>query len=226
MKIFQLLVLSSLIIAVLAGCEKAKETNEASTDVFVKAIKNNQGVIVYAVGHQVISQNGMKSVSVKSMDAITTQLIQSDGLNNLFLYEPVEADYVTTLPVAGNYTYSVTFKDEEKISYSNTLSTSVLAPPNITSLVKSANGDSVYISWDAISGAHAYQLNVKKGTMPVYFGSPLTGQVLKIGIPTSAYTSYGNGIGNYTFALSGLLYETTALNYLQAISTSTKDITL
>ena len=132
--------------------------------------------------------------------------------------------------MVGAYTYAVKYKDGEELSYTNSLSSTTLAPAHITSLTKSANGDSVYIYWDAIATTNAYQLNVIKGTTQVLYqpafadASVPQKPSLRYGFPVSVLNS--NGAGTFTFIINGLLFETTDYIYLQAVSVATKDITL
>jgi hypothetical protein len=230
MKKVHVIALGALIVIGLSGCEKIKVQNEASADVFVKAIKNAQGTTVYTSIHSVFSYNKMTSVSVKSPGGTAMQLINFDNSGNSFYNEPATSDYLPTPPMTGNYTYTVIFDDGEEKTYTNSLSSSVLATANITSLAKTANGDSVYIKWDAIPGTHAYQLKVMKGTTQIYYqpafadGSVPLKPNLRLGFLTSNLNSSGSG--TYTFDLSGLLFESTAYDYLQSISSSSKDIEL
>lgn len=230
MKNLQVIALGALIILGLSGCEKLKVQNDASADVFVKAIIDDQGTTVYALIHSVFSYNLMASVSVKSPDGSTMQLTDFEDSGNSFYNEPDETDYLTTPPEAGTYTYTVKFDDGEEKTFTNSLSASLLAPANITSLAKSANGDSVYIKWDAIINTHAYQLKIMNGATQVFYqpafadnSVPLKTS-LKLGFLLNNLTA--SGLGTYTFELSGLLFETTAYDYIQAISTSKKDIGL
>lgn len=230
MRKLHLLAIVALIMTGLSGCEKATVQNEATGDVFIKSIKNTAGVTVYTAIHSVFSYNKMTSVSVKTPDSTTIQLKNYENGGNSFYNEPVDADYLATLPTAGPYVYSVTFSNDEAKTYTNTLASASLLPAVITSLAKTANGDSIYISWNAIANTQAYQLKVMKGTVMAYFqGAFQDGSVplkanLRLGIPSTAFSN--TGAGTYTFELSGLLFETSAYDYIQAISTATKDIAL
>jgi hypothetical protein len=230
MKKAHLLTLIALIMLGLSGCEKAKVANEATADVYVKAIKNAQGVTVYAAIHSVFSYNVMKSVGVTSPGGATLQLTNYENGGNSFFNEPAVTEYSTTPPTAGAYTYLVKFNDGEEITYTNSLQSSAILPANITSLVKTTAGDSVYVAWDAIAGTHGYQLKVMNGTTQVYYSDPFSDPSsplkanLRLGFPLSKLTS--NITGTYTFYVTGLLYETTAYVYIQAISISQKDIAL
>ena len=230
MKKLQLVAFVALIMLGLSGCEKVKVENQASVDVFVKAIKNAQGVTVYTPVHSVFSYNKMSTVSVTSPSGSTTQLINFENGGNSFFNEPAVSDYLTTTPTVGSYSYIVKFDDGEEKTYTNALASTVLLPATITSLAKSAGGDSVYIKWDAITSTHAYQLKIMKGTTQIFYqpafvdGSVPLKTNLKLGFLLNTLTA--SGPGTYTFELSGLLFESTAYEYIQAISTATKDIAL
>ncbi len=231
MRILHLISLTALVILSFSGCEKAKVTNQATADVFVKSIKNAQGATVYAVIHSVFSYNVMKSVSVTSPDGTTKQLTNYENGGNSFFNEPAVTDYSVTAPLAGTYTYLAKFNDGEEITYTNALSAATILPANITLLAKSATADSVYIKWDAIASAHAYQLKVMKGTTQVYYqpafvdaSVPLKPN-LRLGFRVSNLTSNA-GSGTFDFELTGLLFESTTYDYLQAISSSIQRIVL
>ena len=241
MKKLHIIIFIGFILYGLAGCEKATIVDQATADAFIQSIKNpnDTSKIVFALVHSVFSYNLMTSVSVQapvsaaSPDSITTNLINYDNMGNSFYNNPV---YSASLPTPGAYTYKVTFKDGQVISYSNTLTYNILTPPYITSLAKNATSDSIDISWNAVVNAQAYQVKVTKGTLTgasatqVYYAAPfidLSNPLrtnLTIGVPLSAILSYGTG--SYTFEVDALLYESTVGSNLQAIGSSTKVITL
>lgn len=233
MKKLQFLAIVALIMVGLSGCKKEKVANEAAVDVFVKAIKNAQGATVYTVIHSVFSYNTMTSVSVASPDGTIKELTNPGSGGSSFYNIPVDADYLQTLPslAIGIYTYHVKFNDGEEITYTNSLSNLTIQPANITSLAKSANGDSVYVKWDAIPNVNFYQIEITKGTTQIYYsdkfydGSTPLKPNLRLGFNLYNLNSAG-GTGTFTFNINGLLYETTAYSYLQATSTSSSDITL
>lgn len=230
MKKLNFLALVAVIMMGLSGCEKAKVANDAAADVFVKSIVNAQGATVYTTIHSVFSYNRMTSVTAQTPAGQSVQLTNFENGGNSFFNEPVDADYSATLPTAGTYNYLVKFEDGEEKTFTNALSSAAILPANITSLVKNATGDSVYISWNAIANAHYYQLKAMKGTTVAIYQPRLQDNSvplrtsLRFGIPMNAFSNTGSG--TYTFELTGLLFETTAYDYIQAISTVTKDIAL
>jgi len=229
----QLLSLATLILLGLSGCQKAKVTNQASADVFIKAIKNTQGTPVFTVIHSVFSFNTITSVSVTSPDGTKKELTNPGNSGNSFYNIPVDTDYLQALSssVTGSYTYLVKFNDGEEITYTNSLSNLNIQPANITSLAKSANGDSVYVKWDAIPNVNFYQVEITKGATQIYYsdkfydGSTPIKASLRLGFRLYNLTTTG-GTGIFRFNINGLLYETATYDYLQATSTSTNDIEL
>lgn len=230
MKKLHVITLAALIMLGLSGCEKAKVVNVAAGDVFIKAIKNDQGATVYTAIHSVFSYNTIKSVSAKSPDGTSVSLINYQNIGNSFYNDPPIADYTANIPTVGAYTYTVDFNDGEQILYTNTLSSATLQPANITSLAKNAAGDSIYISFDAIPDVNFYQIKVHKGDTQVFYADNLSDssspKKVNLRYPFGLNSLTSSISGTYTFEITGLLYESSAYDYLQAISTATKDIAL
>jgi hypothetical protein len=232
MRKLHLLALAALIMLGLSGCEKAKVANDASADVFVKSIINPQGATVYTAVYSVFSYNQMTSVSVLSTAGSTAvQLKNYENGGNSFFNEPVDADYSATAPATGIYTFNVKFSDGEEKTFTNSLSSATLLPANITSVAKTALGDSVIISWNPIANTHAYQLKVTKGTTDVFYQRPFMYEKPALianpryAIPINVFSSAGTG--SFNFELTGILFEsTTSYDYYQAISSSTKTVDL
>jgi hypothetical protein len=229
MKKLHVLAVGAVMMFGLAGCEKTKVANQAAADVFVKAIRNplDTSKTVYAAIHSVFSYNSMTSVGVTSPGGATMQLTDFDNSGMSFYNEPADTAYKPTPPTTGVYNYIVKFYDGEQLSYTNTLLNSIIAPVIITSLAKSAGGDSVYIAWKAVTDAQGYQFKITKGITQVYYQKPfsISGSNPRVGFPLSGFTSFGPG--TFTFELDALLFESaTVYDYLQAIGSAKKDIVL
>jgi hypothetical protein len=231
MKRIQVLALVAFLLIVLGGCEKATVTNQASVDVFLKIKKNSQGTTLYAVVHSVVSYNLMSEVKVTAPNGSSTLLTNFENGGNSFFNDPADEDFSETAPPVGTYSYLVTFKNGEQITYTNSLLAGTILPAAITGLNKNATGDSIYFTWNAIANTQAYQLKVTNGTKQIYYQAPFADissplkATLRIVFPLSAIFTNGSGI--YTFELDGMLFESTsATDFLQAISVSSKDISL
>jgi len=230
MKKLQGITLIILALFALAGCEKQAVDKTASADVLVKAIKNAQGNTVYTTIHSVFSYNKMTSVGVIAPGGRTFELTNFANAGNSFFNQPAETDYSSNPPTVGTYNYTVRFEGGEEKIYYNSLSSAVVQPAEITSLAKNAMGDSVYIYWKAIADTDGYQMKVMKDSTQIYYQQPFQDVsnpkklVLRLGLPIAVFSP--TGPGTYTFEISGLLYESTAYQYLQAISTSSQNIVL
>lgn len=229
MKKLHLLALVILIMFGLSGCEKNAVTDIATADVFIKALTNDQGVTVYAAVNSVFSYNVMKSATVVAPDGTQSQLLNYQNAGYSFYNEPLSTDYLPTIPTAGIYTYTVTFNDGTVSTYTNSLSNASILPSTVT-LRQTAAGDSVYISWTAITNVDTYRLEVKNGTTQVFYADGLADNntpkkaILNVGFTKNSLTS---GIsGTYTFTLTGFLYESSDFTYVQATSATTKQIAL
>ena len=233
MKRLPVLVLGFCILMGLIGCKKTTTVDVAVTDVFIQSTKNPNDTTqtVYAAVNSIFSYSPMSSVTVVAPDNSTMQLTNYANLGNSFYNDPV---YSATLPPVGVYNYTVKFVDGQTITSTNTLLTTTLPPPVITSLGKSLAADSINVTWKAVPNAQAYQMKVTKGsgtslTMVFYLAPFIDGStplrpVLTMGVPLGTVSAYGGG--TYTFEVDAILYESSAYTYIQAVSISTKDYTL
>jgi hypothetical protein len=215
-----------LVLTVFSACEQTTVTNVASADVFIKTILN-QGDTLFGAAHSVFSYNRMTSVSVKSPGGDSIQLpgIKDNGIS--IYKDPSEAagDFRKTLPLAGVYSYNVTFKDKSKKVLNNTLGTDFLLPAIIDSINLANDGQSVILKWNQVQNAQLYQIRITKGiteVFPAKLFSPEGG--LEVQFPISYFSRYKPG--TFTIELNGLLFESTAYSLLQAMSVTYGSITL
>ena len=214
------------------GCEKTKVVNIATVDTFIRSIKSpaDTSKTVYAVIQSAFSYNLIASVTAVAPAGETLTLTNPSKSGNSFYYTPADSAYSVSLPTLGTYNYTVTFKNKEEITYTNVLSSSVLPPPTIISIAKSADLDSVYITWKALANVNAYQLKVSKGNTPVFYQPPFMDTsnplkpILKMGFSMGTFSSTGTGV--YTFNLDGMLFENSDNTYIQAVGSSYIDLSL
>jgi hypothetical protein len=231
MKKLHILAIVALILPIFTSCEKAKTSNDALADTFVKIIKDDQGRILYAPVCSVFSP-ATKITSATAVSPYGTILSLSNFENGgmSFFNVPTENDYSIDLPPAGDYTFKVKFDGGEEKVYTDVLTDQTISPANITSLTKSANGDTICIRWDAIANVSAYQLRITKGTTMVFYQSSFSDistpkkANLKAGVLISSLINHEPG--TYTVELNGLLFEPSSTDYLQAITSSKMDIQL
>ena len=232
MKKLYYLIIGVVISISFTGCEKAKVVSIATVDTFIRSIKNSADTskTVYAAIHSAFSYNLIASVTTATPGGQTLTLTIPSQSGNSFYYSPADSAYSVSVPTLGTYNYTVTFKDKEVITYTNVLSASVLPPPTIISIAKSADLDSVYITWKAVANVDAYQLKVSKGNTAVFYQPPFMDnsnplkQILKMGFSMGSFSTTGAGV--YTFNLDGILFETSEKSDIQSIGSSHIDITL
>lgn len=226
MKKIKLPFLVIVILLSFSACKKESSSNTAAADVYVKAILSG-GVPVFGITEYVIGNNSMNSVMVHTPDGLIGQLDAYDTSGTAYFRDPVEgtSDYSATPPVAGEYSFGVTFSNGEEKVVSNTLGASYLLPANITALTESADKSSVKMTWDPIVGADYLQLSIKKGDAVVYASQAFTAPATNsIDIPIVFIPAFAAGI--YTYELDAIKYESTTSNLFQAVSTASMDIAL
>lgn len=221
--------LPALIILFLLGlssCQQTTVTNTATADVFIKTIIN-QGDTLFGTAHSLVSFNRIASAAVKTPKGDSIPITgTTDGGISVYKDPSLErGDYKKVLPLAGIYTYDVTFKDKTTQVVTNTLGTDYVLPPVINSLVKSADGQSVVLDWSSVQGAQLYQIRITSGNnevIPATLYSP-TG-VLEVQFPITSFSRYMPG--TFTVELDALLFESADFRLLQAMGTSNGTITL
>ena len=221
--------LAFLVILVLSGlssCRKESAADQASVDVFVKTIIKD-GIQYYGASHFVVGTDAMKSVAVSSPDGVTDSLFSYDSSNLYYHLDPSInfGTYYTTPPTSGTYTYSIKFNDGLVKSFTNVLATTHLVPPTIESLVKSTDGTTVNLKWDAVPGAEAYAVKVTKGGIQAYsVPSYIDPSILEYDLPITSLSTYAPG--TFTFEIDAILFESTTSASYQSIGASTANIDL
>lgn len=212
-----------VIMILLAGSSRKKGDTSNSTvvDVFVRSLIYN-GMLGYSEVHSVASIDGMTAVSVTAPNVPAFSLADHFGDGTSFFKDTsmVVGPYSHTPPVPGVYTYHVTFKNCEKKDYTNTLTSTILAPPVIDSLYKKPFGGdlSVRLKWEPVVGAQYYQIRISCGTNEIQpWGSNFT-TTSELVYERLVGTFYNYLPGTITFELRALLYEGSDETHVQAIS--------
>ena len=229
-KIPGLILINIVLLIGLSNCQQTTVTNVATADVFIKTIIN-QGDTLFGTAHSVFSYNRMSFVAVKppNGDSIPLPGIVDGGISIFKDPSLALGDYKKVLPLAGTYTYDVTFKDKTQQTLSNALGTDFILPAVISSLVKSSDGQSVILQWNTVPGAQLYQIRVTKGSsevIPAKLYSPAnsTTALLEVQFPITSFSRYLPG--TFTVELDALLYESADLLLIQAMSISNGSIAL
>lgn len=212
--------------ATFSSCEQTTVSDVATADAFIKTIII-QGDTLFGLAHSVLSYNRMISVSVKTPDGDSIPLTGTADKGISIYQDPsmTSGDFTKTLPLAGIYTYDVTFKDKTQQVIDNTLGTDFILPAVIDSLDLAQDGQSVILKWEQVPGAQSYQIRVTKGNtevVPAKLYSSSGGS--EVQFPVSYFSSYKPG--TFTIELDALLFESTGSSLLQSMSISYGFITL
>jgi len=225
-KVIHQLIWSLLVLIAFTSCEQATVTNVATADVFIKTIID-QGDTLFGVAHSVVSYNRMSAASVKSPkgDSIPLPGITDGGISIFKEPSLTSGDYSKVPPLAGTYSYDVTFKDKSVQVLSNTLGADFLLPAVIDSLILSSDGQSIVLKWSPVNAAQYYQIRVTNGNTEVLPARlyPSSG-TLEVQFPIGSFSRYMPG--TFTFELDALLFESTDLSLLQAMGVSYSSLTL
>ena len=230
MKQLKTLATCLVFIVFFTSCEKATVVPVAAADTFIKVIRNpsDTSKLIYGLVNSVFSYNTMSSAKVLTPENATIQLTDFSSSGNSLYKMPSDLEFTSTVPSPGNYAYTVNFKDGDPITYNNAVSASTIAPVRIISLAKSANADSVIVSWKVATNAQAYSLKITCGPNQVYFQNPFSdtsgNSVMKLGFPlTNAIFTLK---GTYTFEIDDLLFETSEMTTIQSVGAAKKEIIL
>ena len=211
----------------LLACKKDGKENNAAVDVYVKSILVD-GEPVFGLVHYVVGYNVMNSVVVNGPGGLTEPLNAFDNSKMTYYTEPsiMLGTYSATPPAAGIYNFGVTFEDGEQKVFTNTLATSVLYPPNISSLTKTTDGSKVKIAWDPMTNVDYYQVSISKAGTTVFLSPPFTLATAEsaVEIPIAYITSYSQG--TYTYTLEAVDYENVETGTIQSLSSASADIDL
>jgi hypothetical protein len=223
---FKVIPLVIMMILGLLSCKKDKQDDTALADVYVKTI-SVIGETAFGLEHVVRGNAQMNAVTVSIPGGLTAQLIAYDESKLLYYLEPSlgNGTYTRTPPIAGTYSYRVTFSDGVEKVFTDVLGSGYLPPANITSIAKTSDGLNVQISFDALTGVDYFQISIYLADILEYTSplqTPPAGN--NFAIPLSTIPSFTPG--TYTYHLDAIKYQSLDLGTLQAISTATADIAL
>jgi hypothetical protein len=229
MKKIALCVLTFLLIAGFSSCKKDNGVQlVVFADSFIKSVNSANSQVKYGLISYISASKSMTSVGLTGP---STQNLPMNKYNNEGTSYTLETDtslYTTVPPAAGIYSFNAKFADGTEQVLTNNLTSSVIAPPVITSLALATDKQSVIVKWNAVTAAQAYSIRITKGGTEVYTYPPFadnTGNsTLQAGIPISVFS--GGIPGTFDIEVVSLLYESTQYDLLQAEGSSTQSVTI
>jgi len=179
-----------ILILVLTGVTSCNKDNTEAFEVKGDAIiikRMLTGEDMYASALYAYGNYQMSAVSVITPNEQTIILTAADENKRAYLKEPGIADFSTTVPTTGLYTFYVTNEDIEHTA-SDVLEFNDLAYPTITEA--SYDGGAITVVWDPVDGASNYMVKL----VDTSFKTVFTGYLLT---SSSSIFQIQNGMGTW-----------------------------
>lgn len=170
--IFTLLTALILCIFLFTSCKKDSEiVYEADVDVFVKK-KLVDGLVKYAPIYYAYGTAAIESVTVTSPGELATiDLEQSASYPAIFLSNTCETDFTEEMPLEGSYTFDIKFVSGSSYTISEYLYGEELDLPVISECYWDSDYSSIYLSWESVSNAYAYNVSFWDADKNLIFSS-------------------------------------------------------
>ena len=208
----------------LVSCNK-EETQPTGVGDALIVTKKIGANTVYGVSFYAYTFNVFKTVKVVNNAAPdkTYTLKANQNYTTNFYYETPDAEFSTTKPVTGTYTFSAVFDNDATSDFQDVLTDQALAVPVIEKCEYNTTKEMLEISWADLADADSYAINIYDGPT-VVFGSVELANTVK------AYSISANGGGwlngfspvkgkTYQVKVLAFLYESTGNSYnVQATS--------
>ena len=155
-KVFASLVLLSAGVFTFVACDMESDPIpfNAGMDVVVQDIKTDAG-IKYSIVVYASANIEIKSAKVTAPGAGGKVYQLTAASNSLqFVYKPQTADYTTEMPAAGDYTFEIISKTDEKITGKDVVGAEKLTPIVIKTTTMTSH--LLKTTWDKIPTADAY----------------------------------------------------------------------
>jgi len=215
----------------LVSCNK-EETQPTGVGDALIVTKKIGANTVYGLSFYAYTFNVFKTVKVVNTAAPdkTYTLKANQNYTTNFYYETPDAEFLTTKPVGGTYTFSAVFDNDATNDFQDVLTDKVLAVPAIEKCEFNTTKGMLDVSWAEVTDADSYAINIYDGTT-VVFGSVELASTIK------SYSISANGGGwlngftpvagkSYQVKVLAFLYEPLGSSYnVQATSVAEKDAT-
>lgn len=223
------LTLVILIALIFGACDKSSDNFVPSSisDVYIKTIKH-EGQTKYALFARTFSNFTIESASVNTPDNKNLELSRRNDLPNIFDYyteEPIA--YKETIPLKGEYTFTVKSKDDVTLTNINVLKEDI-APFPVISLAKITD-NILEISWDKSEETDFYILSLYNEDNEIVFSNEFIKNVETIKIDNNSRGWYtGKDIKDaFLVKLMAAKFEdkeNPSLYLLQSVAESEKEI--
>jgi len=199
----------------LASCDNKDSVPDplkATVDVFIQNSTTN-AVTTYGVVISSSANYEIKSAKVTAPGTdgkVYTLVATSD--KKQFVFTPAAADYIATVPVKGDYTFEIISVNDEKVTGKDVVGDETLSAISIKTATMTTQ--ILTTTWDKITGADAYSVNLYSADKSVLLFSGATIAADKVEFPfgstTAGWVTGKAPVANtsYIVELVGKKYET------------------
>jgi hypothetical protein len=206
--IFFLLVLSLAI-----SCNDKDEENTTLIGDVVVVSKKSGDNTVYALAYYAYAFTNLKSVKVTEAGSsnLVDLVLSGAYMNNYFVKEPTDADFLTTKPSAGTFTFDAEFETGSTNVAQDILTSDIIDPVTIETCQYSVTNSRAEFKWTALTGADSYSIGIFDASgNTVFMSNPITNTYTNVYLDANASGWISNQpvIGEtYTVRIFAFKYE-------------------
>jgi len=218
-------------VSILTSCVKSDEQVSGVGDAIIVS-KEIDGNTMYGVSLYAYTYSEFKTVTaVGSANTAKTYTLNSNqGYKTSFYYEAPDQEFSLTRPSGDTYTFAAVFQNGQQEVFQDILTDKVLPVPNIKKLEYKSEDRSLTVTWDDLSTAEGYAINLSDENNNVVYATNILGKSLTSYIILSSGTSWVASSGavngkTYKLRLYAFAYEAEPNTYnVQATSIVGKTI--
>jgi len=217
-----------IVATVMVSCNKTQDEATGVGDAII-IVKKSGTDAVYGYSLYAYSFSPFKSVTAELVNNIIADhayiLDVNQSYKTNFYYEPTDAEFTTTKPVASTFKFSAVFENGATDEFQDEVTDQILTVPSIDKTEYNATSKELGITWTSVTGADSYGINILEGEKVVY-GSPELLNTVKY-YPVSSTSGwvkdYPVAGKTYTVRLNAYLYEPSGNSYnIQAVAIAEK----
>jgi hypothetical protein len=221
MKPFNFFVLVSVTLFMIS-CNKSQDEGTGVGDaiIIVKKIGTNT---VYGISLYAYSFDSFQSVkATSSVDTSKTDTLkENQEYKTNFVYEPSDAEFTITKPVATTYNFTAVFENGVTDEFTDDLTASVLSVPVLEMPKYDVSTSVLTMAWSAVTYADSYAVTILDGSKVVFSSLELSNTQETYSVSSTSGWATGYPVVGETYAvrLNAYLYEPSGDSYnMQAVS--------
>lgn len=189
---------------ILTSCIKSDEQVSGIGDAIIvsKVIDGNTKYSVSLYAYTFSEFKTVTAVGALNM-AKTYTLGPNQGYKTSFYYEAPDQEFSATPPSADTYTFNAIFENGQQEVFQDVLTDKVLPIPNIKKVEYKSDDNSMTVSWDELSSAEGYAINLSDESNNVVYATNILGKALT----SYDIISSGTGWASSSGAINGKTYR-------------------